>query len=243
VTEHSLFISDLHLDPTRHEIVDLFCHFIQTDCIQADALYILGDFFETWIGDDDLSTFNQRIIQQLKQLSQAGTKVFLMRGNRDFLLSEQFALQSHCHYLDDPTQVQLYGYNYLLMHGDTLCTQDIQYQEFRKLVRSSQWQSNFLAKSLDQRQQIAQDLREQSRKETTNKEEFIMDVEQNTVVTAIRKHDCDFLIHGHTHRLARHTITIANKEKVRMVLGDWYHSGSCIKVSANGPEFIKTLDL
>jgi len=237
LNQYSLFISDLHLDPDRTNIVDLFCQFCQSHCQQADALYILGDLFEVWVGDDNESAFNQVIIKQLEQLSYHNTDVYIMHGNRDFLLGSEFAKQAKCTYLEDPSLKNLYGKSYLMMHGDTLCTQDTEYQKFRELVRSNEWQADFLSKPLTERKKIAADLRQKSKLETLNKSEMIMDVDQTTVHTVMNQQPCDYLIHGHTHRKAKHQVKLTAATKQRFVLGDWYESGSCIKVSVQGPEF------
>lgn len=236
--QHSLIISDLHLDQERSGIVNLFEQFLEQQCAQAESLYILGDLFEVWIGDDNQSEFNQHLITQLRQLSINGTKLFIMRGNRDFLLGAEFARQTQSRFLDDPSLLALYGKNYLFMHGDTLCSNDIEYQKMRKLLRSEQWTKDFLNKSLTERQDIALHLRQQSKQETSTKNEYIMDVDPDTVRTTVEAVNCDYLIHGHTHRMAEHRIALANKTVPRFVLGDWYESGSCIKISENGPEFI-----
>lgn len=216
----------------------MFKVFLKQQCPDAENLFILGDLFEAWIGDDNLTDFNLSLINALKELSQQQTKIYIMRGNRDFLLGHEFAHQTACYYLEDPSLLDLYGHRYLMMHGDTLCSNDVEYQKLRTLVRSPQWQQDFLAKSLAERNAIAQHLRQTSKQETSSKAEYIMDVDATTVQLMLEQYPCDYLIHGHTHRLAKHDIALNNKRVTRYVLGDWFDSGSCIKLCKNGPEFI-----
>ena len=235
---HSLFISDLHLDPSRDTIVALFEQFLQRLGPAADALYILGDLFEVWIGDDDLSPFNVRIMNALRTLSEHNTKIYFMHGNRDFLIGDDFAQRSGIELLTDPTVTELYGHRCLLMHGDTLCTQDIEYQTFRRTVRNPKWQSDILSKPLSERLELAKSLRAKSQEETKLKEAAIMDVDPNTVTTTLKTTPCDYLIHGHTHRMAKHNLEINNHKVTRIVLGDWYESGSYLRFDQSGPSFL-----
>ncbi len=232
----TLFISDLHLDAGRPQITQLFLDFLETRASGSDALYILGDLFEAWIGDDDQSDMNQSVCQGLRQCAASGTPVFVMHGNRDFLLGERFAEQSNVTLLQDPTRIDLYGTPTLLMHGDLLCTDDTEYLSFREMVHDSQWQTGFLVKSLEQRSKIAVDMRALSKEKTSDKAESIMDVNQQAVIQTMTENQVPRLIHGHTHRPDVHELLIANKPARRFVLGDWYEQGSVLECSPDGCE-------
>jgi UDP-2,3-diacylglucosamine hydrolase len=232
----TLFISDLHLDAGRPLIMQLFLDFLESRACGADALYILGDLFEAWIGDDDQSDINQSVCQGLRQCAASGTPVFVMHGNRDFLLGERFAEQSSCTLLQDPTLIDLYGTPTLLMHGDLLCTDDTEYLSFREMVHDKQWQTGFLVKSLEQRRKIAVDMRTLSREKTGDKAEAIMDVNQEAVIQMMAENQVPRLIHGHTHRPDVHELLIANEPARRFVLGDWYEQGSVLECSPGGCE-------
>ena len=230
----TLFISDLHLDAGRPQITHLFLDFLETRASGSDALYILGDLFEAWIGDDDQSGMNQSVCQGLRQCAASGTAVFVMHGNRDFLLGERFADQSNSTLLQDPTLIDLYGTPTLLMHGDRLCTDDTEYLSFREMVHDKQWQASFLVKSLEQRRKIAVDMRALSKEKTGDKTEAIMDVNQEAVIETMTKNQVPRLIHGHTHRPDVHELLIANEHARRFVLGDWYEQGSVLECSPEG---------
>ena len=234
MTASSLFISDLHLDPERKEINEIFFRFLKQRALQADALYILGDLFEVWVGDDDLSDFNQQVITAFHEYSQHGKQLYLMHGNRDFLLGSTFVRQCDATLLEDPTVVELYGFRTLLCHGDKLCSLDQEYQDFRQTVRSAQWQQSFLARPLQERRQIANDLRRQSREKSQNKADNIMDVNPDDVLELVSSHRLDYLIHGHTHRPATHEINTDSVQCTRLVLSDWYKSGHCLELSHSG---------
>lgn len=236
----TLFISDLHLDPDRPAIVDLFLEFLEQQPLDADALYILGDLFEAWIGDDNDSGFNRSITGGLKRLARAGTPIYVMHGNRDFLMGDQFEEISGCKLLPDPTTIDLYGQSVLLMHGDTLCTDDVAYMMFREQVRDPGWQQSFLGKSLAKRQAIADDLRKISQTETGGKHEDIMDVNVDEITRVLKEYPAELLIHGHTHRPGTHQHHIMGKEVTRIVLGDWYEQGSILEVTEQGYN-LKTL--
>lgn len=231
----TLFISDLHLDDSRPEITQLFLAFLQR-ARSAEALYILGDLFEAWIGDDDDSELAQTVQAGLRQLSDQGTPVHLMHGNRDFLLGQQFERRAGCRLLPDPTVIDLYGEPTLLMHGDLLCTDDREYQQFRSQVRSPQWQHEVLAKPLAQRREMAAALRGESQQAVAGKEAQIMDVNQGEVEAVMRAHGVRSLIHGHTHRPAVHTFDLDGAPARRIVLGDWYDQGSLLYCDAEGCE-------
>jgi UDP-2,3-diacylglucosamine hydrolase len=232
----TLFISDLHLDPERPDITALFLDFLASRGRQADALYILGDLFEAWIGDDDDSELNQAVCRELARCAAAGTPVFVMHGNRDFLLGNRFAQQAHCTLLDDPVRIDLYGTPTLLMHGDLLCTDDTEYQAFRTMARSATWQQELLSKTLQERRAIADEMRRLSREKTGGKPEAIMDVNPAAVIDFMTRHAATRLIHGHTHRPAVHELIIDGRSARRIVLGDWYEHGSVLECTPAGCE-------
>ena len=217
----SLFISDLHLHQTRPQITRAFFTFLR-GLHYLDALYILGDFFDAWIGDDDDAPLNEEVAAELKQLSQRGSKIFLMHGNRDFLLGAAFAAQAGATLLPDSTVIDLYGVPTLLLHGDELCTGDKDYIAFRSQVRSPQWQAQVLAQPLAARRLLAAQLREKSQAMNSLKAEDIMDVSQEEVVRTMQDAGVTRLIHGHTHRPARHSLQVGGKAAERIVLGDWH---------------------
>ena len=224
-----LFISDLHLDASRPQVAQAFFQFLQQKVTAADTLYILGDLFELWVGDDDDDPFALTVQQHLNVLSQSGTPIYFLHGNRDFLIGEHFAQQSGCQLLDDPTVLTVNNETILLMHGDLLCTKDLVYQAFRQQSRSPIWRDTVLAKSLVERRQIGQQLRQQSKSMSSRKAEDIMDVDQDAVVATLEKFQATKLIHGHTHRPKRHSLTIANKPVERIVLGDWDDRAWCLR--------------
>jgi len=224
----TLFISDLHLDPARPHIVDLFTRFVAGEARQAEALYILGDLFESWIGDDDDSPLARQVAQSLLALKQSHVPVFFMHGNRDFLLGQDYARNAGMTLLNDPAIVEFGGERTLLMHGDTLCTDDIAYQEFRAVVRNPDWQNQFRARSLSERHAFAAQARAESVKHTAGAKPEIMDVNQGAVVSTMRKHGVRTLIHGHTHRPATHRFDLDGQAAERIVLGDWYEQSSVL---------------
>ena len=230
-----VFISDLHLAPERPQIIELFLRFADEIAAKADELYILGDFLEYWLGDDDPSPALTPVFEKLIELSEKhDTRVFFMHGNRDFLVGNKLA--EHCHFTlinDDSITINMQGQNVLLMHGDTLCTDDVEYQKFRQMVRSEQWKQDILSRSLEERIAIAKNLREQSKKSMTEKEEFIMDVNQQETEKTFVENNVNVIIHGHTHRPAVHQQTINGQEKIRVVLGDWFKTGSYLRVNDN----------
>lgn len=230
----SLFISDLHLDNKRPDILRAFLHFLEHDAPQAEALYILGDLFEAWVGDDDDSEIALSTKKALRQLSDSGTALYFMHGNRDFLLGQDFAQASGGTLLPDPTVHTLYGTPTLLMHGDSLCTADVEYMAVRQQVRSTQWKEGFLSKPLDERRQFAQQMRMASAEANSNKAEDIMDVTPAAVLDALREQQCPRLIHGHTHRPKVHTLTLGDESAERIVLGDWDEHLWYLRLDANG---------
>ncbi|WP_353572189.1 UDP-2,3-diacylglucosamine diphosphatase [Candidatus Albibeggiatoa sp. nov. BB20] len=213
----TLFIADLHLSPQTSELVEKSIIFFKTRAQQADALYILGDLFEVWLGDETAVAY-QPIMMALHELSQS-TPVFIMRGNRDFLLGQQFAQLSGCSLItEDAKKIDIYGMPTLIMHGDTLCTLDVAYQQFRQQVRDPEWQQQFLSYPIEQRKALAQQAREQSQAETQQKQTEIMDVTSEVVAEVMQQHQVSDLIHGHTHRPTIHELKAGAK---RYVVGDW----------------------
>jgi UDP-2,3-diacylglucosamine hydrolase len=231
----ALFVSDLHLCPSRPQINRLFLDFLAGPARETQALYILGDLFEYWAGDDDLDDpFNAGICAGLRDLSDAGTPVFFMAGNRDFLAGDAFARASGLTLLPEPAVVTLGGTPTLLMHGDTLCTDDAAYQAFREEVRSMEWRQAFLALPLDRRKAQIETLRRESEAQKRIKPMDIMDVNADAVLRALTFHRCARLIHGHTHRPARHELAIDGRSCERWVLPDWYETGGYLACDESG---------
>jgi UDP-2,3-diacylglucosamine hydrolase len=224
----TLFISDLHLDESRPEIVDLFARFLAEEARGADALYILGDLFESWIGDDDDSPLGARVARALRSLRDSGVPIYFMRGNRDFVLGKKYADRAGMTILDDPTVIDLHGTPALLMHGDTLCTDDVDYQKFRRLMHNRLFQRIALAMPISWRRAFAGRLRGQSQKRVSAKREEIMDVNQQAVESAMRENRVNLLVHGHTHRPATHSFDLDGQTAERIVLGDWYDQSSIL---------------
>ena len=230
----TLFISDLHLDASRPGIVAQYERFLGEVAPGSDALYILGDLFEYWVGDDGLEMpFPRRVTAPLRTLA-ANVPVRFMHGNRDFLVAQGFARATGAQLVEDPATIDLYGTRTLLMHGDTLCTGDTAYQAFRAKVRDPAWQRAALSRPIDERIAIAQGLRGESEGAKQAKAEEIMDVAPDAVERAFVQSGCDLLIHGHTHRPGKHTYRIGERECVRWVLPDWYESGGYLEASAEG---------
>jgi len=231
----TLFISDLHLDAERPAITELFGRFIDEEARHSDALYILGDLFEAWVGDDDPSDTGAFVADKLRGLRDAGIPVYFMRGNRDFLLGDAYARRAGIEILNDPAVVTLHGKPALLMHGDTLCSDDVAYQQFRAQTRDPGWQRQFLAHPLDARLAFAQQARaasqaHQSGLKAQGAMDAITDVSPATVEATLARFGVDTLIHGHTHRPAVH----AHEGGKRIVLGDWYEQGSVLRADASG---------
>jgi UDP-2,3-diacylglucosamine hydrolase len=227
----TLFISDLHLDDRRPETTRCLLEFLHTEAPEAESLYILGDLFEFWLGDDSPSSCARTISVELRKLRDAGVPCFFMHGNRDFLLKQGYAEAAGLTLLPEEHVVELYGENVLLMHGDSLCTDDMGYQQFRAVVRNPAWQEEFLAKSPQERMQIALQARDASAEHKGNIEMSIMDVNPTEVELAFERHQVDRMIHGHTHRPAIHDLVVGGKPVQRIVLGDWYTQGSVLRVS------------
>lgn len=226
----TLFISDLHLDPSRPQITKAFLRFLFNQAAQAESLYILGDLFEAWIGDDDDSEFVLHIKEALQRFSQSGVPTYFLHGNRDFLVGEQFAEDTGITLLEETTVVDLYDEKVLLAHGDTLCTRDVEYLEFRSMVRSQAWQAQVLSQPLAVRRQMAADLRNKTQSMTAMKADDIMDVTPSEVVAIMQTEGVKKLIHGHTHRPNRHQVTLDSGLGERVVLGDWCEKGWYLNV-------------
>lgn len=225
----TLFISDLHLDPRRPGVTALFLDFLAGLGSDCAALYILGDLFEAWIGDDEDDPHALGILTGLRTATARGLPVSVMRGNRDFLLGDGFVRRTGCRLLAEPALIELDGERVLLLHGDTLCTDDHEYQQFRTLVRDPAWQAQFLARPLAERRAMAAQMRETSRQRTGEKRAEIMDVNPETVAATMRAHGVRTLIHGHTHRPALHAVDLDGRPARRIVLGDWYAQGSLLR--------------
>jgi len=230
----TLFISDLHLDPARPDVAQAFFRFMEQQAPKADALYILGDFFEAWIGDDMQHEFIDMVKQSLRTLTETGIPVYLMHGNRDFLIGKQFTDETGCQLLEDPTLLDLFGRKVLLMHGDTLCTRDVDYMAFRQMVRNPAWQKDFLSKTLPERLAIAENIRAASKEKTGQLQYEIMDVTPSEVEKVMTEQGVQLLIHGHTHRPAVHQLEVNGKAAERVVLGDWHSAGWVLSFSEDG---------
>ncbi|MFT3756398.1 MAG: UDP-2,3-diacylglucosamine diphosphatase [Pseudoxanthomonas sp.] len=237
----TLFISDLHLDASRPAITELFGQFLREQAMRADALYILGDLFEAWVGDDDTSEVGAEVATHLREIADAGVPVFFIRGNRDFLVGTEYARRAGFRILPDPAVVMLYGKPTLLMHGDLLCSDDVAYQQFRAQTRDAAWQEQFLSQPLAARLAFAAKAREASMSRQqemigNDKTQFetVTDVTPTTVKAMFARYGIDTLIHGHTHRPAVHELDVGGQACKRVVLGDWYEQGSVLRVDADG---------
>ena len=233
----TFFISDLHLDAERPAVTELFGAFMQKEATRADALYILGDLFEAWVGDDDPSETGAYVAARIREVADAEVPVFFIRGNRDFLLGDAFARRAGMRILPDPAVVMLYGKPVLLMHGDLLCTGDTAYQAFRAQTRNPAWQAQFLAQPLAARLAFAAQARAASaahqggmKQQDKTQFETLTDVATATVDATFAQFGIHTIIHGHTHRPAMHDLTVDNHACQRIVLGDWYEQGSVLRV-------------
>jgi UDP-2,3-diacylglucosamine hydrolase len=230
----TLFISDLHLDPVRPAITALFLDFLAGEARRAEALYILGDLFEAWIGDDDPDPHHARVAEGLAALAEGGTPVRFLVGNRDFLLGKDFARRAGMELLVEPLRMELHGVPTLILHGDVLCTDDADYQAFRTMVRNAEWQRDFLGRPLAERRVLAGQARAESRRRGAAKQPEIMDVNTVAAEAAFRAQGVRRLIHGHTHRPAIHRLQVDGRTCERIVLGDWYEQGSLLRVDDSG---------
>jgi UDP-2,3-diacylglucosamine hydrolase len=235
----TLFVSDLHLDGARPDITRQFLGFLEREAIHAEALYILGDLFEAWIGDDDPDPDKRRVVAAIRALTDRGITCNVMHGNRDFMLGKRFCADTGAQLIDDGTIVSLHGRPVLLLHGDTLCTDDHAYQRLRRIVRNPLVKLVLRSLTLGQRQRLAARMRAGSKEhiEAMDRDApAIMDVNQEAVVRAFRRYGVDCMIHGHTHRPAIHELEVDGKHATRIVLGDWYEQGSVLRSGENGFE-------
>ncbi|MDM7858966.1 UDP-2,3-diacylglucosamine diphosphatase [Thiopseudomonas acetoxidans] len=225
-----LLISDLHLHEKRPDITQAFLAFLNTHACKAEQLYILGDFFDVWVGDDGMSDFHHHIASALRKVAEQGVQIHLMHGNRDFLIGQRFCQLADCQLLNDPSLIQANGESILLMHGDSLCTSDTGYQRMKRILRNPV--SLFILRHLPlkTRQRIAGDLRQQSRSRTAMKANDITDVSPETVELTMRRYQVRTLIHGHTHRPAIHRLP----QGQRIVLGDWDNQGWYVQIDEQG---------
>ena len=230
----TLFISDLHLAEERPDIGDQLLSLLEGEASSADALYILGDLFETWVGDDDPNEHYARIKIGLRALVDSGVPVYFMHGNRDFMIGEDFAIETGVKVLPDPYHLEMHGITVLLSHGDAMCTDDVEYQQVRKMTRNPEWQAMMLAKPLAERLAFAANARERSQARGESLNEEITDVNQREVVNAFAEHGVDLLLHGHTHRPAVHDVDLGDRTATRIVLGDWYEQGSILRWDESG---------
>lgn len=229
-----LLISDLHLEEKRPDITRAFLGFLETRAPAAEALYILGDFFEVWVGDDGMTPYQHQIASALRVLSDSGTRVYLMHGNRDFMIGRAFCREAGCTLLRDPHIATFRSERVLLMHGDSLCTRDEGYMRMRRLLRNPLSLFILHSLSLAKRQRIASKLRSTSKEETRMKASDIVDVTPDEVIKVMRRHKVRTLIHGHTHRPAVHSLHIDGQPAQRIVLGDWDHQGWALQVDETG---------
>ena len=230
----TLFISDLHLEAGRPEIGEQFLDFLDEEAADAEALYILGDFFEYWVGDDDPDEYYASIKRSLRAFTDSGVPVYFMHGNRDFMIGEQFAAETGVTILPDPCPLELYGKSVLLSHGDALCTDDVEYQQMRAMTRNPEWQAAMLEKPLEERIAIAQHARAQSQERNKTLSESIMDVNPDAVKKTLSEYGVEILLHGHTHRPAIHNVEVEDRIAKRVVLGDWYEQGSVVRWDQDG---------
>ena len=235
----TLFISDIHISDDYPEINNQFLNFVNNVHQDINTIYILGDLFEYWLGDDDPNPTFKEIGEALKKLSKKNISVFFMHGNRDFLIGNNFEERSKIQIIEDPSVIELYGERILISHGDIFCTDDKDYQLFRKQTRDPLWQNKILKKSLEYRKKFALDARASSSKHIQSNNEFIMDAQEAEIIKTFKKYNLTTIIHGHTHRPAIHNSILNGKRCRRIVLGDWYDQGSILKWTEFGPDLIE----
>ncbi len=226
-----IFVSDLHLSEQRMDVADAFVRFLSHTAGKAEKLFILGDLFEVWLGDDHESDFNSRMIASLASLSMPR---YIMHGNRDFLMGTEFCARTGLELLEDPTRIELFDEPALLMHGDSLCTQDTEYMKSRSMLRDPDFQKSLLAKTVEERAAIAADARSQSKQHTAGTAMEIMDVTPEEVSSVMSENDVSLLIHGHTHRPQVHEVQLPGRMGKRIVLGDWDRQGWYLEVDQHG---------
>ena len=229
-----LFVSDLHLDPERPRSIDTFVRFVNSEVIYAERLFILGDLFEVWIGDDENDPRLEPVLEALTSLKAYEVPCYVMHGNRDFLLGDAFSERTGCRIMSDYVTVDVCGKSMLLTHGDLLCTDDVPYMHLRSTVRDPAWQGSFLRKSIAERRELAASMRAQSKTETASKPSDIMDVNQRTVEETMRSHGVLYLVHGHTHRPGVHRFELDGENATRIVLGDWYDQPTVLQWDNRG---------
>ncbi|MFC4728242.1 UDP-2,3-diacylglucosamine diphosphatase [Coralloluteibacterium thermophilus] len=233
----TLFVSDLHLEDARPAVTDLFLRFLREEAMRADALYVLGDLFEAWVGDDDPSDAGAAVAAGLREVADAGVPVAFQHGNRDFLIGHAYAARAGMRLLPDPAVVDLYGTPTLIGHGDQLCTDDAAYQAFRRQTRDPAWQAGFLAQPLEARLAFARQAREASRAHLAEVGAGpggdVTDVTPATVEATFARYGVVRMIHGHTHRPAVHALDVGGVARTRIVLGDWFDQGSVLRVDGD----------
>ena len=234
----TFFISDIHISEQYPEIGEQLIDFLENQAQQSDALYILGDLFEYWLGDDDTNPEYKKIQSALKLYTDKKTPTYFMHGNRDFLIGKTFANETGITILSDPSIIDLYGEKVLISHGDIFCTDDIEYQSSRKQTRDPNWQKMILGKSLKERKVFAHEARKKSSEYTQRINEILMDVNQSEINKTFKEYDLNQIIHGHTHKPAIHNSMINGEPHKRIVLGDWYEQGSVLKWDQSGPELV-----
>lgn len=239
MSQRTLFIADLHLNDQDPETYQRFQYFLKNKARKARALYILGDMFEYYLGDDAISGVIQKVCHDLNTLvTDHQTQCFFMAGNRDFLLSTTFAETAKLTIINDPTTIELDNNKLIITHGDEMCTDDIEYQKIRQQLRSDQWQQQFLSLSIPDRIEFAKQARIKSQQHTQSASSKIMDVNQQAVTDLFSKYKTTLMIHGHTHRPAFHTVLVNNKQHQRMVVGDWHYQSSYIEYKNNDFQLI-----
>ncbi|WP_421864130.1 UDP-2,3-diacylglucosamine diphosphatase [Motiliproteus sp.] len=236
----TLFISDLHLDPRRPHLTRAFFEFLDTTAQNAEALYILGDFFHLWLYEDP---FTLEVADKLKRFSQQGTRIYLMHGNRDFLFGQRYCDKAGATLLKDPTLIDLYGQPTLLMHGDSLCLDDAGYQKYRRIIRSRFIFALQYVVPLRVKQRIAERIQQQSKQAKAGKSLMIMDVTPSEVANQLQSHQVQLMIHGHTHRPATHQLEIDHQAAERIVLGDWGEQGWYLSCDADGSRKLVSFDI
>lgn len=238
-----LFISDLHLQPQRPQITRAFFNLLESRASRADALYILGDFFDVWVGDDESTPLQQEVAQKLRQLTDSGTPVWFMPGNRDFLLGDDYCKQAGIRRLPDPSRVEIYTTPVLLMHGDSLCTDDKGYQRYRRFIRSSFIRRLQRVVSLQTRQKIGRLIRGKSSKDNQYKSRQLLDINSAAAKAAMEQANVSVLVHGHTHRPGRQSLQLASGGAERIVLGDWDQHGWLLQWNEDGSKTLECFDI
>lgn len=238
-----LFVSDLHLDASHPAAITQFLQLLRTEAPHSDGLFILGDLFESWIGDDDDEPARGRVCEALRELTRQGVPCRIQHGNRDFLLGEGFAARTGCQLLSDPVLIEAGGRRFVLSHGDALCTQDVSYQRFRRVVRRRWLQRAWLALPLGLRRRLANWGRRRSHAHVRRLPQDIMDVTPAAVTQLLRAWRADVLIHGHTHRPAEHRLEVDGRPALRLVLADWHARGSLLVLHADGTYQHRQLEL